>query len=149
MSLYREAGAGKRRRRLLLAATAAVVAVAAVVTILVAGGDPSTADAEQQLQQSAEPALQALELVPLHYESTNEVTHAAAADQLAVARETVDGLEVDLRARNDAQTTALLAELDRLGALVRTTGRDADVERAATRAAAELRTLVGLPAGRG
>ncbi len=149
MSLYREAGAGKRRRRLLLAATAAVVAVAAVVAILVVGGDPSSADREQQLQQRAGPALQALELVPLHYESTNQVTHAAAADQLAVARETVDGLEADLRAHDDAGTAALLAELDRLRALVRPTGRDAEVERAATQAAADLRALVGLPAGPG
>ena len=40
-----------------------------------------------------EPALAALELVPIHYESPNSTTHAAAADQLDVARETIASLE--------------------------------------------------------
>ncbi len=146
MSLYREAGAARRRRRrLALAAIAATAALIAAALALFLGGDPSLADQERELQDRAEPALQALELVPLHYESDDAVTHAAAADQLAVARGAVDGIEPELQARDAAATATLLAELDRLRALVATTGRDTEVEQTAAAAAAGLRALVGLP----
>ena len=52
----------------------------------------------ESLQDDVKPALAALELVPIHYESTDPTTHAAAEDQLEVADETIAGLEDDLRA---------------------------------------------------
>lgn len=146
MSLYREAGAGRRRRRLGVAAAAAVLALTGVGISLLATGDPSTADRSRELQSSAEPALQALELIPIHYASADPVTHRAAADQLAVAREAVAGIEPELRSRDAASTRALLAELDRLRSLMGTTGRTGEVERAAAAAASRLRALVGLKA---
>ena len=89
MSLYREARTG--RRRLWLAAGAVLAAVVIVVVVLVAqGSEPSAAESLASLQDDVQPALAALELVPIHYESTNATTHAAAADQLEVARETVE-----------------------------------------------------------
>jgi hypothetical protein len=143
MSLYREARSG--RRRLWLAAGAVLAVVAVIVAAVVAtGGEPSAAERLESLQDDVQPALAALELVPIHYESTNATTHAAAADQLAVARKTVEENADDLRALDRAGTDQLLADLTALDALVRTTGRDADVERATQEAAAELRQLVRL-----
>ncbi len=143
MSLYREARTG--RRRLWIAAGAVLAVAAAVaVAVVVQGGEPSEAQRLQSLQDDVRPALAALELVPIHYDSTNATTHAAAADQLAVARETVDANADDLRALDRAGTAELVADLTRLAALVRTTGRSADVERAARDAAAKLRQVVRL-----
>jgi hypothetical protein len=86
--------------------------------------------------------------VPIHYESPNATTHAAAGEQLQVARTTIDDLEPDLRRRDAAGTDRLLQDLRGLEQLVRTTGRTAMVEQRAREAAAALRELVGLPAAR-
>ena len=143
MSLYREARTG--RRRLWLAAGAVLAVAVIVVVVLVArGSEPSAAESLASLQDDVKPALAALELVPIHYESTNPTTHAAAADQLAVARETVEANADELRALDRAGTDRLLEELTVLDALVRTTGRNAEVERATAEAAAQLRQLVRL-----
>ena len=142
MSLYREARSG--RRRLWLAAGGSVALVVALIAVLalVRGGERIEAD----LQDEVQPALAALELVSIHYESPNATTHAAAADQLAVAQETVDGLADELRERDAPATDALLRDLDELASVVATRGRTAEVERATAAAAAELRSLVGLAA---
>ena len=143
MSLYREARTG--RRRLWIAAGAVLAGAVIVVVVLVArGSEPSAAESLASLQDDIRPALAALELVPIHYESTNATTHAAAADQLEVARETVEANVDELRALDRAGTDRLQEELTVLDALVRTTGRNAEVERATAEAAAQLRQLVRL-----
>jgi hypothetical protein len=144
MSLYREARTG--RRRLWSAAGAALTVVAAIVVVVVVGrgGEPSAAESLESLQGDVRPALAALELVPIHYESPDPTTHAAAADQLAVARETVDENANELRALDAVRTDQLRRELAALDALVRTTGRTADVEQATSDAVAKLRQLVRL-----
>jgi hypothetical protein len=143
MSLYREARSGRRR---LWIAVGAAVAVGAIVVgvVLVRGGEPSQAEQLESLQDDVRPALAALELVPIHYESTNATTRAAAADQLAVARTTVEEHTDELRALDAARTAALLADLDELDVLVRTTGRTDEVEQATSDAAEQLRRLAGL-----
>jgi hypothetical protein len=120
-----------------------VVAVIAGVA-LTRGGEPSPEEQLASLQDDVQPALAALELVPLHYESTNATTHAAAASQLAVARETVAGVESDLRELDPTATEQLVEELDALDELVRTTGRADEVDRASREAAADLRRLARL-----
>lgn len=144
MSLYREARS--RRRRLWISAAAAVIALAAVATavVLATGGTPSQEEELASLQDDVQPALAALELIPIHYASPNPTTHAAAADQLEVARETIASVEDELRALDPAQTTRVLADLASLESLVRTTGRAGDVEQATSVAAADLRALVRL-----
>jgi hypothetical protein len=143
VSLYREARSG--RRRLWIATGAALVALAAVAgAVVLLGGEQSEAERLESLQEDVRPALAALELVPIHYESSNPTTHAAAADQLAVARDTVTEHAAELRALDPAGTDALLADLEQLGALVRTTGRADDVETATRTAAEELRRVVRL-----
>lgn len=143
MSLYREARSGRRRLWIGAGATVAVLAVVVGVVVLT-GGEKSEAERIAALQEDVRPALAALELVPIHYESTSPTTHAAAADQLAVAQSTVDEHVDELRALDPEDTNALLADLEELATLVATTGRTADVE-AATRAAADdLRGIVRL-----
>jgi hypothetical protein len=143
MSLYREARTG--RRRLWLGVGAALVVVAAVAGIVVLRNDePSAAERLESLQEGVQPALAALELVPIHYESPTPATHAAAAAQLAVARKTIDDHAEDLRALDPRATGDLVADLEQLDALVRTTGRTTEVERAARLAAEKLRRLVKL-----
>ena len=143
MSLYREARSGHRRRW--LAGGAAVLVVLAVTGFFLAkGGEPSQAEQLESLQEDVQPALAALELVPIHYESTNPTTHAAAADQLGVADETVASLEDELRALDPAATTQILADLAGLRVLVRTTGRAREIERDTAAAAERLRELVRL-----
>jgi hypothetical protein len=143
VSLYREARTG--RRRLWLGVGAALVVVAAVAGIVVLRNDePSAADRLESLQEDVQPALAALELVPIHYESPTPATHAAAAAQLAVARETVDDHAEELRALDPRATGDLVTDLEQLDALVRATGRTSEVERATRRAAEKLRRLVKL-----
>jgi hypothetical protein len=143
VSLYREARSG--RRRLWLGVGAALAVVAAVVGIVVLRNEePSAADRLESLQEDVQPALAALELVPIHYESPTPATHAAAAAQLAVARQTVDDNAEELRALDPQATGGLVADLEQLDALVRTTGRATEVERAARLAAERLRRLVKL-----
>lgn len=126
-----------------LAAAALVVALAVVL-----GGEQTDAERLASLQEDVQPALAALELIPIHYESTNATTHAAAAEQLGVARETIDGVADDLRERDAVATGRLLEGLERLDGLVRTTGRTSAVEQATRDVAADLRALVGLGPGR-
>ena len=143
MSLYREARTVRRRRW--IAAGAIVAGAVILVVVLVAqGSEPTAAESLASLQDDVRPALAALELVPIHYESTNATTHAAAAAQLEVARETVEANLDELRALDRAGTDRLQEELTVLDALVRTTGRNAELERATAEAAAQLRQLVRL-----
>ena len=144
MSLYREARSG--RRRPWIAAGIAVLALAVVVGVVLAttGGTQSQAEKLESLQQDVEPALAALELIPIHYGSPNPTTHAAAADQLDVARETITSVETSSETLDSAGTTRVLSDLAGLGLLVRTTGQTARVERLATKTTADLRAVVRL-----
>jgi hypothetical protein len=144
VSLYRETRSG--RRRLWIVASIAVIALAAVAGVVLAttGGTQSDAEKLESLQRDVEPVLAALELIPIHYGSPNPTTHAAAADQLEVARETIASLEGELEALDPAGTRRVLADLAELELLVRTTGQTARVERAASETTADLRALVRL-----
>jgi hypothetical protein len=144
MSLYREARSG--RRRLWIAASVAVVALAVFVGLVLAttGGTQSQAERLESLQGDVQPALAALELIPIHYGSPNPTTHAAAADQLQVARETIASVEIELETLDPAGTSRVLSDLAGLELLVRTTGQTDRVETLATRTTADLRTLVRL-----
>jgi len=144
VSLYREARSG--RRRLWIAASAAAVAVAAVAALILAttGGTPSQAEKLESLQGDVQPALEALELIPIHYGSPNPTTHAAAADQLDVARKTIASVESELEMLDPAGTNRVLSDLAGLELLVRTTGQTDRVERLATKTTADLRAVVRL-----
>ena len=144
MSLYREARSG--RRRLWLAAGAAVLVLAAVAGVVLAtsGGAQSQEEQLESLQDDVQPALAALELIPIHYESPNPTTHAAAADQLEVARESIAAVEDELRALDPARTRRLVSNLAELEHLVRTTNRTDRVQQLTRETTSNLRELVRL-----
>lgn len=143
MSLYREAKSG--RGRLWMAVGAAVLVVVLVAGVVLAqDGEPTPGERLEKLQEDVQPALAALELVPLNYRSQDATTRAAAAEQLEVARETVADVEPELGKLDRAATTRLLSGLAELERLMSTPGRGAAVERTAATANAELRRLVGL-----
>ena len=64
------------------------------------------------------PALDALELVPIHYDSDNAVTRRAASDQLAAAREDLDAVRDDLAALDPRGAARVSASLDELQGLL-------------------------------
>lgn len=117
MSLYREAGSRGGRT---VATLAAVLCLGLAVGLLVAWvvkPEPTVADRVSELQDDVRPALDAIELVPIHYESTNAVTRRAAGDQLAAARDDLLAVSDDLDALQPgaaARIEGSLAELDRL-----------------------------------
>lgn len=120
------------------------LAVAAGVVLATSGGAPSQEEKLESLQDDVQPALEALELIPIHYESPNRTTHAAAADQLEVARKAVASVAGELRALDPVGTSRVLANLAALRHLVRTTGRGDLVERVTSETASDLRALVRL-----
>ena len=118
MSLYREAGSRRGR-------TVAVLAGALVVGLLVgfalAWGlkpEPTLADRIEDVQEDVRPALDTLELVPIHYEAANAVTKRAASDQLAAAREELDAVQKDLEALDPAGAAAVVTSLGGLQRLL-------------------------------
>jgi hypothetical protein len=144
MSLYREARSAHRRAWIAACAALVVIAAIAGLLLLTRGGTPSEAERLESLQRDVEPALAALELIPIHYESPNATTHAAAADQLDVARETIASVEDELEALDPAGTRRVVADLAALELLVRTTGQTGRVEGLAGRTTSDLRALVRL-----
>ena len=144
MSLYREARSGRRRLWLAAGATVLVLAAVAVVVLATSGGAQSQEEQLESLQDDVQPALAALELIPIHYESPNRTTHAAAADQLEVAREAIAAVEDELRALDPARTRRLLSDLAELELLVRTTKRTDRVQQLTRETSSNLRELVRL-----
>jgi hypothetical protein len=144
MSLYREARSTHRRLWIAASAALVVLAVVAGVVFATADGPPSEAERLESLQRDVQPALAALELIPIHYESPNPTTHAAAADQLDVARETIASVQDELEALDRDRTSRVLADLAALELLVRTTGESGRVETLAGRTTSDLRALVRL-----
>jgi hypothetical protein len=144
MSLYREARSTHCRLWIAASAALVVLAVVAGVVFATADGPPSEAERLESLQRGVQPALAALELIPIHYESPNPTTHAAAADQLDVARETIASVQDELEALDRDRTSRVLADLAALELLVRTTGESGRVETLAGRTTSDLRALVRL-----
>ena len=144
MSLYREARS--RSGRWIAAVAAALLvglAVGAALGVALAP-EPSLADSIGDLQDDVRPALDALELVPIHYESSQDVTRRAAQDQLARARASFEDAEPGLRLLDAAGTASVGHDLDELERLLEAGGDAASVEQLAHRTALRLRAVAGL-----
>ena len=145
MSLYREARSARRRLWIAASAPWSRSLPSPASSSRTTGGTPSEAEKLESLQRDVEPALAALELIPIHYESPNATTHAAAADQLGVAREDdCVGRRTSSRRSIRPGRDRVLADLAALELLVRTTGQTDRVERLASRTTSDLRALVRL-----
>jgi len=144
MSLYREARSCSGRWAA-AAVGALVVGIGAGAAVgLALAPEPSLADAVGDVQEDIRPALDALELVPIHYESAEPATRRAARDQLARARDAFDGAEPNLRVLDPAGTAAVRRDLGALGRLLQASGDAAEVERLSRRAALRLRAVARL-----
>jgi hypothetical protein len=144
MSLYREAGSRRGR-------TVAVLAGALVVGLLIGFGlawalkpAPTLADRIEDVQEDVRPALDALELVPIHYDSENEVTRQAASDQLAAAREELDAVRDDLEALDPSGAVAVATSLALLQRLLEQGAASQQVDQAVQQVEREVRETARL-----
>ena len=144
MSLYREARSRTGRTVAVLAAVFVIGGIVGAALVYALRPEPTLADRVTQLQEDVRPALDALELVPIHYESTNPTTRRAAADQLAAARADVDDVAADLQAFDPAAAARADDALDELAALVDDGAPPARVEQAVAAAERELREAARL-----
>ena len=150
MPLYRETRSGAERIVVLLAV---VLAVGIGIGWLLSDtfrSDQTVEDAVWRLQDDVRPAIAALELVPLHYESTNATTKRAAGDQLDVADQVLAKHEAELRALDPERAAAVMGDLQRLDGLVQRSAPVSAVSRLATRTKTALAEAVRLqPPGQG
>jgi hypothetical protein len=97
--------------------------------------EPTFADAVEELQADTGPTADALELVAIHYETSEE----AARGQLERARESFAEIEPELRLLSPAETAAAATRIERVETLVEQGAPAAEVEAAADAARAAVR----------
>jgi hypothetical protein len=139
MSLYREPG----RRGW----TAIVVAAITALVLLALGfgvgrataPEPSLASQLSDLADEVGPVADALELVPIHYESTNAATREAAREQLERAEGLFADVEAELAMVNPAGTAAARRSIAALADLVAAGAAAAEVEASAAAAVEAVR----------
>jgi hypothetical protein len=144
MSLYREARSRTGRTVAVLAAVFVVGGIVGAALVYALRPEPTLADRVTQLQEDVRPALDGLELVPIHYESSNATTRRAAADQLAAAQADVNDVASDLQALDPAAAARVDRALEELAALIDDGAPPAQVEQAVAAAERELREAARL-----
>lgn len=143
MSLYREPGSRRRT-------TAIAAALGAVVLLAVGYGigratapEPSLQSQVDDVRADVAPAADAVELVPIHYESSNETTREAAREQLGRAMDDFASVEARLTVVDPAGARDARAALERLERLVEDGAPPAQVEDGAAEAERILRNAAG------
>jgi hypothetical protein len=144
MSLYRQTRGPSARRTTIVLVTGIAVLAAGFGLGRATAPEASLADNLASLRADASEITDALELVPLHYESTNTTTRQGARDQLARARERFADLEPDLRLLDAARAAAASRALSGLGRLVDEDAPSTEVEAAAARARDAVRAAAGM-----
>ena len=144
MSLYRQTGSSLTKR-LTIGAVAGIVVLAAGFGIGRATA-PSTslADNVASVREKAGVITDALELVPIHYESSNATTRQGARDQLGRALEQFRELEPQLALLDSEQTAAAATALEEVNRLASQDAPPAEVEAAASRARDAVRAAAGI-----
>ena len=144
MSLYRETRGTSARRAGVAVVASAILVVAGFGLGRATAPDTTLEDNVASVRDQASEITDALELVPLHYESTNATTRQGALDQLARARATFAGLEPQLALldrEGAAEASKALTELERLA---QADAAPADVDAAATEARRAVRAAAGI-----
>jgi hypothetical protein len=140
MSLYRQVG--RRSGWLVVSATAALL-VGLVLGFGVGRAttdEPTFEDAVADVQADAGRAADAIELVGIHYATTE----AAAREQLERAEESFDEVRPQLQLLSPQETAAAAAAIQQLASLVGRSAPAAQVERAADEARAAVRRAARL-----
>jgi hypothetical protein len=140
MSLYRQVG---RRSGWLAASAGAALLVGLVIGFGVAratADEPTLEDAVADVQADAGRAADALELVAIHYATTE----AAARAQLERAEESFDEVRPQLALLSPEETAAAAAAIEQLSVLVERSASATEVERAADEARAGVRRAARL-----
>ncbi len=144
MSLYRQAETSRTRR----------VVIGCVIGLALLGAgygvgratapSASLEDNVASIRDDARVITDALELVPLHYESSNETTREGARDQIRRAIDRFRALEADLALLGSRATAEAANALDDVQRLAERNAAPADVEAAATRARDAVRAAAHL-----
>jgi len=135
MSLYREPGS-RRRTTVIVAAVGAIVLLAIGFGIgRATAPTPSLQSQIDRVRGDVSPAADAVELVPIHYESSNETTKKAAREQLERAMEDFRSVEARLALVDPTAAREARAALEQLERLVESGARP--VQGAAAAAEAE------------
>ena len=140
MSLYRQAG---RRSGWLAAAVVVALLVGFGIGFAVSRAtaeEPTVEEAVASVQEEAGATADALELVAIHYETTE----AAAGQQLQRAEESFDEVRPDLQLLSPEETADAGQAIERLATLVDQSASAEEVERAAEEARAAVRQAAGL-----
>ncbi len=140
MSLYRQAG---RRSGWLAAAVVVALLVGFGIGFAVSRAtaeEPTVEEAVASVQEEAGETADALELVAIHYRTTE----AAAGQQLQRAEESFDEVRPDLQLLSPEETADAGQAIERLAALVNQSASADEVERAAEEARAAVRQAAGL-----
>ena len=140
MSLYRQAG---RRSGWLAAAVVVALLVGFGIGFVVSRAtaeEPTVEEAVASVQEEAGETADALELVAIHYETTE----AAALQQLLRAEESFEEVRPDLQLLSPHDTADAGQAIERLAALVNQSASADEVERAAEEARAAVRQAAGL-----
>jgi hypothetical protein len=152
MSVYRDP-ANRRGRRLLIIAVAAALLAGALAGFLIARAtedEPTLSDQVAAVRSELAPAIQALELVPGHYEQgvrdgevVEEAQYEGARSQAASASRIVADLTPDLEIIAPTQLAAASGQLARLEQLIAEKASNGDVGTAAASARQALAEAAG------
>ena len=140
MSLYRQAG---RRSGWLVAAVVVALLVGFGIGFAVSRAtaeEPTVEAAVASVQEDAGATADALELVAIHYETTE----AAALQQLLRAEESFEEVKPELQLLSPEETADAEQAIERLASLVDQSAPAQQVERAAEEARATVRRAAGL-----
>ena len=140
MSLYRQAG---RRSGWLAAAVVVALLLGFGIGFAVSratADEPTVGEAVASVQEEASATADALELVAIHYETTEP----AAAQQLQRAEESFDEVRPDLQLLSPEETVDAGRAIERLATLVDQSASAEEVERAAEEARTAVRQAAGL-----
>ena len=140
MSLYRQAG---RRSGWLVASVVVALLVGFGIGFAVSRAtaeEPTVEAAVASVQEDAGATADALELVAIHYETTE----AAALQQLLRAEESFEEVKPELQLLSPEETADAEQAIERLASLVDQSAPAQQVERAAEEARATVRRAAGL-----
>jgi hypothetical protein len=144
MSLYRQTGTSLTTRVVVGGVVGLIVLAAGYGLGRATAPSTSLEDNVASVRKEASVITDALELVPLHYDSSNATTRQGARDQLDRAVEQFRAVEPELALLDSEATTAASSALEDLQRLANDNAAPSEVDSAAARARDAVRTAARL-----